>query len=150
MEQVGTSRAQNPHCIPWHLSVRQSERSSNTPAVQPTSKALLCNQPVAQPSTAGFALAASQQREDGTTGIPLLQTEDNTPSLKVWEAHANKSGKSNAGDCQVHGLYPIIPLQRELSCCHSLATQESSLFYDSLSAFRCGWRSEVLCGPLED
>lgn len=58
--------------------------------------------------------------------------EDNTPSLKVQEAHTHKSGKLIPQDYVRAWLTSHNPTPRRTSL------QPQSLFYSSLHAFRCG------------
>lgn len=50
-----------------------------------------------QPSVLLCCQSANTGQNDGC--CPFTKTEDNTPSLKVQEAHTNKSEKLNAEDC---------------------------------------------------
>lgn len=96
----------------------------------------------------GFPPAANG--EGSKRHSPRTGTAHNTPSLKVQEAHTNKSGKLNAEVCVGAWFLSHSPTPKGAFLLPLPSNPTSSLFYEPLSAFRAAGLSRVLCGPRHD
>lgn len=82
----------------------------------------------------GFPPAANG--EGSKRHSPRTGTAHNTPSLKVQEAHTNKSGKLNAEVCVGAWFLSHSPTPKGAFLLPLPSNPTSSLFYEPLSAFR--------------
>lgn len=141
-------RALNPHCIQQHPSVRKCERGSNTTAVQSyfQSSALQSAHRLTFRSHRFCSGCQSENRgwKDGYS--PFTEMEDNTPSLKVREARANKSGKLNAEDCVTAWLISHNPTPKSFHAATPWQPKKAACFTTPAAPLGADGTQEGLCG----